>query len=262
MAFFPFIESIFYLSLGITFVLIFLIVFHFKSRIETLEKKSFMLTEMYDSLLKEFGVIKSFVFSPQSRQNIVLSTTAPEPSPYKKIVVLDKVEEEEEEDEHESESVYSQSSDSKSSNSESESDEDSPIDLAEEVEVEAEADNLQIEAEELEAEVEADNLEIEVEADNLEAEADNLEIEAEDLETEFKLDEFEHKLEEFENKIEESEHKIETIDLEESVKKSDTNYQKMNVQSLKMLVIRKGLAADPSKMKRAELLKLLEDESI
>ena len=258
MAFFPFIESIFYLSLGITFVLIFLIVFHFKSRIETLEKKSFMLTEMYDSLLKEFGIIKSFVFSPQSRQNIVLSTTAPEPSPYKKIVVLDKVEEESEDD-HESE-VYSQSSDSKSSNSESESesDEDSPIDLDEEVEVET--DHLEIEAEELEAE--ADNLQIEAETDHLEAEADNLQIEAEDLETEFKLDEFEHKLEEFENKIEESEHKIETIDLEESVKKSDTNYQKMNVQSLKMLVIRKGLAADPSKMKRAELLKLLEDESI
>ena len=259
MAFFPFIESIFYLSLGITFVLIFLIVFHFKSRIETLEKKSFMLTEMYDSLLKEFGVIKSFVFSPQSRQNIVLSTTAPEPSPYKKIVVLDKVEEESEDD-HESESVYSQSSDSKSSNSESESesDEDSPIDLDEE----AETDHLEIEAETDHLEIEAETDHLELEAEELEAEADNLELEAEELETEFKLDEFEHKLEEFENKIEESEHKIETIDLEESVKKSDTNYQKMNVQSLKMLVIRKGLAADPSKMKRAELLKLLEDESI
>jgi hypothetical protein len=61
----------------------------------------------------------------------------------------------------------------------------------------------------------------------------------------------------------ETEHKTETIDLEESVaptSKPDTNYQKMNVQSLKMLVIRRGLTADPSKMKRAELLKLLEDE--
>lgn len=43
MSFFPFIESIFYLSLGIIIILIFLIVFHFKQRIESLEKKGFYI---------------------------------------------------------------------------------------------------------------------------------------------------------------------------------------------------------------------------
>ena len=78
MAFFPFIESIFYLSLGIIVVLIFLIVFHFKQRIESLEKKGFLLTEMYNSLVKEFSIIKSVVYSPpaiQQKQNILLQNS-------------------------------------------------------------------------------------------------------------------------------------------------------------------------------------------
>jgi hypothetical protein len=236
-------------------------VFHFKNRIETLEKKSFMITEMYDSLLKEFGIIKSFVHSPQNRQNIILSTPPPaEPSPYKKIVVLDKVEEDHEiedesEDDHDSE-VYSQSSDSKSSNSdfESESDEISHVDL-EEADITDLTLDAEPELEELEQKIETTDLE---EDDDYESEDD---AEIDDLKPDIKPELKDIKIESEELEPE-PEQKIETIDLEESVApilKPDTNYQKMNVQSLKMLVISKGLAADTSKMKRAELLKLLED---
>ncbi len=38
-------------------------------------------------------------------------------------------------------------------------------------------------------------------------------------------------------------------------------YNKMSIQALKTLVITKGLSSDPSKMKKAELIKLLETGS-
>ena len=102
MSFFPFIEGIFYLSLGIIVVLIFLIVFHFKQRIESLEKKGFLLTEMYNNLAKEMTIMKSFMYSPpsiQQKQNIVFSTIpndVVESNSYKKIIVMDKIMEEDE----------------------------------------------------------------------------------------------------------------------------------------------------------------------
>ena len=249
MAFFPFIESIFYLSLGITFVLIFLIVFHFKNRIESLEKKSFMLTEMYESVLKEFGIIKSFVFSSQNRQNVVLSTPPAYtiPAPYKKIVVLDKVNEEEEDDD--SKSAYSASSDSKSSNSVLSEKDLSNVDI-----------DLHLEEDDLD-DIPVIHLDDKTYPEKNIDDLDNI--------LNINLDDISHTIQNNNEPI--FEHNIEAIDLEESIapitkpdisttSSSNINYQKMNVQSLKMLVIQKGLAADPSKMKRAELLKLLEDE--
>jgi hypothetical protein len=47
--------------------------------------------------------------------------------------------------------------------------------------------------------------------------------------------------------------------VEDVSKDSKDLYIKMNVQSLKALVITKGLSSDPSKLKKVELLKLLED---
>jgi hypothetical protein len=58
----------------------------------------------------------------------------------------------------------------------------------------------------------------------------------------------------------------ETVHLEEPIQrvnKVDTSkeiYNKMTVQSLKALVITKGLHSDPSKLKKGDLIKLLEEE--
>jgi len=47
--------------------------------------------------------------------------------------------------------------------------------------------------------------------------------------------------------------------VEDVTKDSKELYSKMNVQALKALVITKGLSSDPSKLKKIELIKLLED---
>jgi len=215
MSFFPFIESIFYLSLGVIVVLIFLIVFHFKQRIESLEKKSFVFTEMYNSLIKEMNIIKTVVYSPpvvQQKQNIIFSTeeSIKPNTNYNKIIVMDKLVEEEAED--------------LESESESESESDS--------ESESECD---LDVEELN-DMEVIELEPELEKNDLEEESIHV----------LKVDP-------------EPEPEPEVINTNTS---TSLSYQNLNLNELKKLVITKGLTTNSNKLKRAEILKLLEEETI
>lgn len=217
MSFFPFIESIFYLSLGIIVVLIFLIVFHFKQRIESLEKKSFLFTEMYNSLVKEINIMKTVVYSPpivQQKQNILFSTE-PSVQPnmnYNKIIVMDKLSEVDEE-ELESDSETELESDS-------ESDSDSVSDDLEVVELEPELKEEKKESNDLEEKTEHSINVLKIESE--------VEVEVENS-------------------------KIPSISV---------SYTNMSLNELKKLIITKGLSTNPNKLKRAEILKLLEEETI
>ena len=59
-------------------------------------------------------------------------------------------------------------------------------------------------------------------------------------------------------------HKIENLDNADAIQSSDTAkdnkdiYKKMSLSVLKTTVIEKGLLSDPSKLKKQELIKLLE----
>jgi len=222
MSFFPFIEGIFYLSLGIIIVLIFLIVFHFKQRIETLEKKSFLFTEMYNNLVKELNIVKSFICSPpamQQKQNIVFSTIPNGPtttdvdmSPYKKIIVMDKInEEDDDEDEDEDED-------------EEESDDEDTIKDFEINEME----NIPMESIDLEVQP--------IHVIKIEKEDENPMVDI-DMNMDVDID----------------------VNVEIIPKEPTISYTKLNLNELKTLVISKGLSTNPNKMKRAELLKLLEE---
>lgn len=56
---FNFIESFFLLSLGITFVLIVLLVYHFKQRLGSMEQKCDTMFDIVQNLLKELKVVKT-----------------------------------------------------------------------------------------------------------------------------------------------------------------------------------------------------------
>jgi hypothetical protein len=224
MLFFPLIEGIFYLSLGIIVVLIFLIVFHFKQRIENLEKKGFLLTEVYNNLLKELNIIKSVVYSPpqvHQKQNIVFSTFEPEPETYKKIVVMDKIDEDENQE-------YEEDTDS---NSDSDNEEDEDIDN-DNVEPESKEDLSMEEVTDLEVKT----VDPEFESNDKLSSSINVTKLDQDIETE--------------------------SNIPPSTNTNAVSYSKLNLQELKMLVISKGLSSNPSKMKRMEILKLLEEETI
>ena len=58
MAFFDFIENFFFISLGITFTLILLLVYHFKQRITTMERKGDTMYELMTNIVKELQIMK------------------------------------------------------------------------------------------------------------------------------------------------------------------------------------------------------------
>lgn len=61
MGFFNFIETFFFISLGITFVLILLLVYHFKQRVCSLEQKGNTMFEIVNGVVKELTNIKKLV---------------------------------------------------------------------------------------------------------------------------------------------------------------------------------------------------------
>jgi hypothetical protein len=263
MSFFPFIEGIFYLSLGIIVVLIFLIVFHFKQRIENLEKKGFLLTEVYNNLLKEINIMKTVVYSPpqmQQKQNIVFSTfptdfeidPEPEKNTYKRIVVMDKIDEDE----------YPENKDEDDENEDDENEDDENEDDENEDDENEDDENEDDNTVQLEHN---DNNTFELENND----NNTIELELNDLEIKMVIPEIESK-ENISSSInvtkldQEPEPKTELdVETETNIISSNNNntvsYSKLNLQELKMLVISKGLSSNPSKMKRMELLKLLEE---
>ena len=70
MGFFSFIESFFFISLAITFVLIMMIIYHFKQRIGVVEKKTETTVEILNNLAKEMNVLRGFVFNMNSMNSM------------------------------------------------------------------------------------------------------------------------------------------------------------------------------------------------
>jgi len=64
MSAFGMIESFFFLSLGIVFILIVLLVYHFKQRIATVEQKSDTMFDIVQNLAKELTSLKSRLVAP------------------------------------------------------------------------------------------------------------------------------------------------------------------------------------------------------
>jgi len=68
MGFFNFIESFFFISLAITFVLIMMIIYHFKERINVIEKKNETTIDILNNLAKEVTGLRGFVLQMNSVQ--------------------------------------------------------------------------------------------------------------------------------------------------------------------------------------------------
>ena len=246
MGFFTLIESFFFLSLGITFVLIFLMVFHFKQRVEQLENKNEIVLEAYNDLVKQINELKMVCISsntypspptPHFSDNIIFSTSSPIPIPtfnntpantsyYPKIKVEDFVEAE---------------------------DTDNEDDDEEEEDEEEEEEEPELQSEELFSSGENVNPE------NTSLEMEEIEINTEEEEI-LKEEILEEAILEEEKVILEEEKVILEEDILEEEKESEDNEEdikKMNVQQLRNLVTVKGLSNDASKIKRAELIRLL-----
>ena len=109
MGFYNFIETFFYISLGITFVLILLLIYHFKQRVISVEHKYDTMVEIINHVVKEISTVKQYVSMMNlstpimsSMYNYMPFQSPPVYSPSEQNIEMI-VEEENEEDEDENE---------------------------------------------------------------------------------------------------------------------------------------------------------------
>lgn len=241
-------ETFFFISLGITFILILLLVYHFKQRLSSLEQKSDTMFDIINNVVKEMMVIKTMAsanqvaipglssfMQTQRPLNEVFSQMqfATEPSsPEVQQIYLDENDDESEE-----------SSDVGESHSEDE----------DEAEYEDEAED----EDEDEAEDEDEDNEKVIVSDDEEDEPVDILSEIETIaEEDVKVIDLVHLQSDpvVINKIEAT---VEEPEAEEIVSPME-EYKKLGTSALKTLVISKGLATDVSKLKKHQLLSLLE----
>jgi len=69
MGFFGFIENFFFITLAITFVLILLLVYHFKERVSNTEQKMDKMFEIVNNIVKELGFVKNIAMRNMAESN-------------------------------------------------------------------------------------------------------------------------------------------------------------------------------------------------
>jgi len=277
MGIFNYIDTFFFISLGITFILILLLVFHFKQQIVSLEHKNDTMFEIINNIVKEITYIKSAIFSQPYYQvndkDEIINLTANEIHSKQnvendKIIVSD-----DDSNDEDSDNDYDEDADSDSEDDETDSECHANSETNSDVDIEHENELFNTDS------VKVINVEFgdSIEVSDIAQELNDNNYDVDEVD-EINSEENIHTL------VQEIEHIIvEKIDLQDNHldnnETSETNedttqtgqsqqneqnenikdvYRKMTLIQLKALVISKGLTSDSSKMRKPELLKLLE----
>jgi hypothetical protein len=233
-----YVDSFFFLSLGITFILLFLMAFHFKTRISAIERKNNTLTDICTTMVSEIGTLKSRI----NQMSISVGGSYPN---IDTAIYRGPIEQENESSDEEYEDDDYESEDEEELDVEIETNNGATIIVLDET------TNVSVDLEEIE---DADSRKIIVDEQHAPLPID-LDITEEDEVVVVK--------QELNNQVEELEEVFldETKDseIESTIVPSMSTYRKMTVQMLRTIVIRDGLCTDPSKLKKQELLKILSD---
>jgi hypothetical protein len=273
MGFFNFVETFFFISLAITFVLIMMLVYHFKGRITLLEQKCDTMFDIMNNIVKEMRTIK-LGLNTESINPSILPIKQSFPFQFSSNQILgemfsqlqDNRDDEDEYDEYNENEVNTYK---KIFVSDIESEDDNPIKI---INIDFDNKNNEqqndkaVHLEELEKEIiniyepleneplEDEPLEDEpLEDEPLEDEPlEDKPLEDEPLEDEPLEDE------PLEDEPLEDE-PLEDEPLEDNPLEKSLDYKKMDISYLRTMVITRGLATDTKKMKKNDLIKLLED---
>jgi hypothetical protein len=242
---FNFFEMILLISLAITFVLILFLVYHFKQRITTTEEKTDTMFDIINNMAQEMTNIRTamnMVNTPAPPANI---THVPS---FTKIDVSD----EESDSEYETDSEDGESGDSEHEDEDEESDDGEPED---EDENEESDDGKHEDVKHISMDL--DN-EIDTQINSDDVNSDNNDVdEKEQPPTELNdTNLVVEKLDEVVKHIEEEE---ESESLDGRITYSHSNYRKMNLANLRQMVVTRGLSTDTSKMKKNDIIALLEN---
>jgi hypothetical protein len=254
MGFFNLLETVFFISLAITFVLIMMLVYHFKGRLIVLEQKCDTMFEIMNNMIKEMKNMQ-IKFSSQNTMlpsnSIPFSREMPASGGFQIDLLsmlgnkfqhtpMEYLDENNEEDDNENEEDAQD--DDEDSNDEEDESEFKKIVVSD---TEIESDNEDDENENEKVKV------IHIDIGNPEtkpAEIPNLE------EVDVELVEEDHEKDGDGDADEEA-----LEDNKDSLDKP-IDYKKMDISYLRTLVITRGLAVDTKRLKKADLIKLLSEE--
>ena len=219
---FSFMETSFVISLGITFVLLLLLIYHFKQRLSVAESKQDTMFEIINNLAQELNNMK---------MNLSLMNRPHTPYPHN--VSNQPVSSENVGMYEQMASLVNEESDSDYEDSDDEiSDDEDSDDEDDKIIVSDEEDNISVE--EIRPTEDTDNSAEELVVDILENIQTNTQ-EPESLDSE----------------------EPEEVKLEEEIEKPD--FSKMNLGALKTYIIEQGWVEDASKMKKAQILSLIQE---
>lgn len=265
MGVFGFIENFFFISLGIAFALVLLLVYHFKNRMSVAEKKSETMYGLLSSVVREIKSLRSMFgvnpvlakdvpldmdivkkksepevpVSAGSEPEVITVNLASSPTNVK-IVVSD----EEDEDEEYSEDEESESEDEEETEDEKESEDEESESEDDEMRVEDLGSDLVLESTDIGVdEIETvSNLELEEDVSNKKHES-TADI---SVLSEHNPDELVHEEEPSSIVPPKQSHSIEQL-------------KKMNINQLKTIAIQSGITVDTSKLKKHDLITLIVD---
>ncbi len=268
MGLFNMLESAFFITLGISCVLLLMLIYHFKQRISKLEQSNETTFEIMKDMVQEVSNLKISLQNHASashqmtQQRNIDNYEYPSGSFEKVDVALDQDDDETYDIEDDDDLTNDDDDDEMDEDgSDNETDEDGSEDEdTDEDDASDDEDNDEEEEEKNMAENDIKLVSVDVDADeslNIDDIRDNNE-DQEGLDDNLDLVEIDtSKLEDIQiNKIDSAETLEEPV-VSEPINKKEV-YKKMNVPSLKALVIEKGLASEVSKLKKNELIKLLE----
>lgn len=281
---FRIIETFFFISLAITFLLVLLLVFHFKMRLLTLEEKHDTTLEIINNIVGELQYIKKSGINEQEIKKVNIKVEPiydlNECNEYitelddKRVFVSEgegSDEESDEEDSDDESSVDESSVDESYDEGSDDSDEEESVKNTDTIEIKIVKLNSDVEVpttevvvtkeghDELSGDIDIIVSKIEHSPDNYEGtdydsigDVDNIDVIETKKDDVTILDTEESIIPDI-SEVDVSNEDIDDIVLDSNV----DDYRKLNVQSLKSIAISKGLSADPSKMKKKELLHLL-----
>ena len=252
MGVFSFMETFFFISLGITFILILLLVYHFKQRISTLEQKHDTMFEIVNNIVKQLRNMQMNMQHLGEPVNFPIPvhqhcTVQPDHVPMIDMVNLPQYSEFEEDGSDSEEDGSDSTSEEDGSDSE-EDDSDSEEDGSD-----SEEDGSDSE-EDGSSKSEEDTRESVKEAEPVIEDPTTISNDDLAISQVTTLDEPDDEI-----IIRKSDGSITTMN--ESSEPSKDMYKKMTITALKAAVKEKGLSQDPSKMKKQELVQLLESQN-
>ena len=267
MEFFNFVETFFFISLAITFVLIMMLVYHFKERLSIIEKKTSTMFDIINNIVNQLNFIKNSSFNVPIPVPEIPTSTIPISNIFSQL--SDKIVVSENESEYDSDEYES---DEESVENEKEKDTVKRINIDLNTVINGHEEFIEDDEEDIDEETIEEVIEVVKQDETIEDEEDIEDIET--IEEVIEVVKQDETIEDVEiNDIKEINEYDEITDFEmyanmDSENKEESNimskeelinsYRKMDINALRTLVITKGLASDTRKLKKMDLIKLLD----